>query len=392
MHLCSQWIQQNAYGGNCTKKSWRPYCMEKEWFATSLQFGAHIYSYASNQKIPAAKAAVENRKNWENSSVESDKGQKQIWGDRWSKERVKNGAFCLTIGHLSFDECRIGDEKPEVQGSSCAPRRHCERRFGLLCSIHRARIVCVTNDCRKSSRYHFKITWMRRTSSWCSICLHPQIVVPGHLDSSTTTQVAEILVQYGRPSRSSWAKSVWSSFSRTVVGTAMRENSIGARLGESSKLRMLICASWKRIILVCKCGWHKIGWKETKIDPKWKVLHKQVELGEPTSFFDHFLGMHSKTMRNTQRHCGQSQNHVRIQSFRRRNGKTTKLGKLNISTWSHDTEGHANKCAERCCELASKTTQQLYKVSTPCLDDRQFKEEGWKSVGELSNVGSQVVL
>ena len=100
-----------------------------------------------------------------------------------------------------------------------------------------------------------------------------------------------------------------------------------------------------------------------------------------------------------QRQCETSKdivdNHRTMFESRVSAGGTEKLPsseKLSISTWSHDTEGHANKCAERCCELASKTTQQLYKVSTPCLDDRQFKEEGWKSVGELSNVCSQVVL
>ena len=44
-------------------------------------------------------------------------------------------------------------------------------------------------------------------------------------------------------------------------------------------------------------------------------------------------------------------------------------------------------------ELANKTTEQLYKVSTPCIDDHHFKdEEEMKSVGELSQVCSQIVL
>ena len=55
-------------------------------------------------------------------------------------------------------------------------------------------------------------------------------------------------------------------------------------------------------------------------------------------------------------------------------------------------EGHAKKCVERYCELANKTTQQLYKVSTPRLDDHHFKVEELKSVGELSKVCSQNVL
>ena len=47
---------------------------------------------------------------------------------------------------------------------------------------------------------------------------------------------------------------------------------------------------------------------------------------------------------------------------------------------------------ERYCELANKTTQQLYKLFTPRIDDHHFKEEEWKSVGELSKVCSQSVL
>ena len=65
---------------------------------------------------------------------------------------------------------------------------------------------------------------------------------------------------------------------------------------------------------------------------------------------------------------------------------------LRISSWSYDMEGHTKKCVERYCELANKTTQQLYKVSTPCIDDHHFKEEELKSVGELPKVCSQIVL
>ena len=55
-------------------------------------------------------------------------------------------------------------------------------------------------------------------------------------------------------------------------------------------------------------------------------------------------------------------------------------------------EGHAKKCVERYCELANKTTQQLCKVSTLCIDDHHFNEEELKSVGEVSQVCSQIVL
>ena len=126
----------------------------------------------------------------------------------------------------------------------------------------------------------------------------------------------------------------------------------------------------------------------------WKVLNKEVDSGEPTSFLDHvYLGC-------TQRQCEISKDIVdnyrtmfesRISEGERKNYQSLK--NLSISSWSCDMEGHAKKCVERYCELANKTTQQLYKVSTPCIDDHHFKEEEeMKSVGELSQVCSQIVL
>ena len=64
----------------------------------------------------------------------------------------------------------------------------------------------------------------------------------------------------------------------------------------------------------------------------------------------------------------------------------------NFSTWLYGMEGHAKKCVERYCELTNKTTEQLYKVSTPCVDYHQFKEEELRSVGELPEVCSQIVM
>ena len=76
-------------------------------------------------------------------------------------------------------------------------------------------------------------------------------------------------------------------------------------------------------------------------------------------------------------------------------GATQKLPcseNVRISSWSYDMAGLAKKCLERYCELANKTTQELYKASTPCIDDHHFKEEEMKSVGELSQICSQIVL
>ena len=85
-------------------------------------------------------------------------------------------------------------------------------------------------------------------------------------------------------------------------------------------------------------------------------------------------------MWNMQRYCWQLQNHVWIQNFRRSHWRITMLGK---SQYLFVVLRYAKKCVERYCELANKTTQQLYKVSTPCIEDNHFKEEELKSVGEL---------
>ena len=38
-------------------------------------------------------------------------------------------------------------------------------------------------------------------------------------------------------------------------------------------------------------------------------------------------------------------------------------------------EGRAKKCVDRYCELENKSTQQLYKVSTPCIDDHHLQRK-----------------
>ena len=134
----------------------------------------------------------------------------------------------------------------------------------------------------------------------------------------------------------------------------------------------------------------KFAGKKQNIDPMWKLLNKVVDLGEPTSFFDHvYLGC-------TQRQCEISKDVVdncrTMFESRISAGRTEKLPyseNFRFSSWSYDMEGHAKKCVERYCELANKTTQQLFEVSTPGIDDHHFEEEEMKSVGETSQACSQ---
>ena len=143
---------------------------------------------------------------------------------------------------------------------------------------------------------------------------------------------------------------------------------------------MWMTSNWlERNRILIRCG--------NYINPMWKVINKEVDLGEPISFLDH------ENLGGTQRQCeirnDVVDNYRTMFEARISAGATEKLpcsGNLRISSWSYDMEGHAKKCVEQYCELANKTTQQLYKVSTPCIDDLHFKEQELKSVGELSKV------
>ena len=79
----------------------------------------------------------------------------------------------------------------------------------------------------------------------------------------------------------------------------------------------------------------KLAGKTENIKRLGKFLMKDVDLGEPTLFLDH--------------------------------------------VWKDN------------CELANKTTQQFFKVATPCMDDHHFKEEENKSVVELSTFAHKLL-
>ena len=67
------------------------------------------------------------------------------------------------------------------------------------------------------------------------------------------------MVQYGRPRRSSWQESVWSSFGRTIMGKAIWENPIETWLEGNSKLGMSLCTPWKRGYSYL-CMWMTSNW------------------------------------------------------------------------------------------------------------------------------------
>ena len=211
-------------------------------------------------------------------------------------------------------------------------------------------------------------------------------------ESFLLNEICTVILWQDNYGKGNLRKSYWNTVGRKFP---IREHFIGARLGKKSTLGMLVRTLWKNIFLFVYVDDIKLAGKKQNTDPIWNVLMKQVDFGEPTSFLDHvYFGC-------TQREYGTSRDIVdnKRNTFESRifAGATEKtLGSeksgANIFAFSFDMQGHAKKCVERYCELANKTTQQLYTVSTPCIHNHQFKEEELKSVGELSKLCSQIVV
>ena len=114
--------------------------------------------------------------------------------------------------------------------------------------------------------------------------------------------------------------------------------------GRNSKLGMSLHRE-KRLFLSVYVDDIKLAGKKQNINPMLKVLNKEVDLGEPTSFLDHvYLGC-------IQRQCQISKDVVdnyrtmfesRISA--RAAEKLPFPQKLRFSSWSFDMAGHAKKC------------------------------------------------
>ena len=134
---------------------------------------------------------------------------------------------------------------------------------------------------------------------------------------------------------------------------------------------MFICLLSKRTIPISVRGRHHIGKKTENLGPTSKILMKDVDLQitEICSSQGFLLEPRKNYLQRLQGDLMQ---------------KSYLLGPMIWKVMQRNVE--------RYCELANKTTQQLYKVATRCMDDHQFKEEENESVGDLSTVCSQIVL
>ena len=206
-----------------------------------------------------------------------------------------------------------------------------------------------------------------------------------YLDTSTEAQMAQIMVQYGRPSR---------FFSKGICTVVLWQDYYGKgnlrkfcwiTVGKSFQLWMFSCQPSKRTIPISAGGRYQTGRQNSEMGRQNRKHRTDLEnsngrrwLGRTSIIsWPRIFGMHSESVKSAMKIVANDKDmfESRISAGAKEKLPTWASGKLDaetISSWSYDMEGHAKKCVERYCELAHKTTQQLYKVATPCMDDHQF--------------------
>ena len=227
--------------------------------------------------------------------------------------------------------------------------------------------------------------------------------VSRQLDSSTTTQMAEIMVQYGRPSCSSWKEFYTVILWQDCYGKGNLRKSYWNMVGRKFQIgNVSLFIVKKDYSYLCMWDEHEIGWKENKTLIRCgNYSTKKSIWGEPTSFLDHvYFGLYSTTMRNKQRCLWTITGTMFESRISAGRSRETPIP-LKIFVFLHGLLWHGWSCkrsvVERYCELANKTTQQLYNVSTPCITwpplQRRRNKICWRIVKcMLSNCSKILIL
>ena len=199
------------------------------------------------------------------------------------------------------EECRLGGKVPKIQRPGCTPRRYCERWFWFSCCIYGTRI-----DSSKDHGYYLQIAWLRWTSSRRSICLYTS--KNGRCSQIFENSKNRSVQTFGFVYHDTkWPKSS-SSMEDPVVPLErnLDGHPLAGLLWERQFEKVLLKHGWEKIpnweclfvhrekglFLSVYVDDIKLAGKKQNVHPVWKLLNKEVDLGEPTSFL---LGTYWKT-------------------------------------------------------------------------------------------------
>ena len=183
-------------------------------------------------------------------------------------------------------------------------------RGDIVRSIYWTKIISFTSDGCKSDWRKIKATRMRRTSSRCSICLHPgqngrctifikdpKVWMFRYLDTSTKQQNGQNHGPVWKIQLFLLSELCTVILQQDYYGKGNSRKFYSNTVGKSSKLGMCFVNGEKGLFLSMCVDDIKLAGKKRSIDPMWKVLNKEVDLREPTSFlWSCILGLHSKNV------------------------------------------------------------------------------------------------
>ena len=194
-----------------------------------------LISVLQAMKIPAAKAAVDKEWDklekipaWDLTKV----SRKSVVIDEARTKGAKvHFASLMEICHLKNAELETkhqkykgrvvfrGDIVKDDSGSYAVFTEQGSSASQMTAATKVMDIICRLPGC--GGQAADAVSSYTQENGRCSKILNSKIGMCRQLDSSTTTQMAKTMVQYGRLIRSAWAKSVWSSFGRIGMGKAI---------------------------------------------------------------------------------------------------------------------------------------------------------------------------
>ena len=312
----------------------------------------------------------------------------------WQLEKDKSKKDVILEAPTLTDTCHLKNAELEPklqkkkQRQSRAPWWHCERRLWSLHSFNRIRLICVANECSRSNECYCKISRLWRTSSWCSIRVHSgktggrsQIAQHSHvrmsrrMDTSSTTWMAQIMGKHWRSRGTFWTKFMWSSVGRIVMGKKIRRSCARTWLGVSTKLRMHVRSSKTWVTIVGMCGWYRNGWKEAKYGSYAEEIHEK-RWSWRTNFIcwsRYVFNVNANRMKSLLNNLQRCLNHVFLLDQLKNNPVGKRLRKLlrGRTTW----KALLKNALSDTVTWQTRKWSNFYKVSSPCLDDHQFKQE-----------------
>ena len=227
-------------------------------------------------------------------------------------------------------------------------------------SLNKARLRRRWPAAKKHGCY-CKITRLWWTSSWCNISVHPSKI--------HKSECPDVWIRFSTTQK--WPKS-WEKIEEPVVAleTKLVRSSISPDLQWKSQFEQALLErgwekipNWECMFVHRKQGLFlsvyvddiRIAGKKQNLAPMWKrLMKKNVDIDEPTSFLDHvYSGCTQRACEPNEGHHWTIHKNVRITYFCWSNREITGMAKnLTHKPWRgpYDMEVHAQKCVERYCE------------------------------------------